>query len=213
MVASAHGAILVNYQFGVPGQETTVETSPVFGPTSVLANLTATPVTDPMGTIGIEISSAATTPPGAPFLRVDPQGNSASAAIALTNNKYFEFTITPNAGFLLDLTSLTFDAARGGGGTPRGYVVRSSLNSFATDLATADLLTVRPTYTPVSIDLSGFADAAGAVTFRVYSYSPGAGSSVDYDNITVNGSVVPEPATGLLGVSGIVLLTVRRRSR
>jgi hypothetical protein len=79
--------------------------------------------------------------------------------------------------------------ARGGAGTPRGYAVRSNADSFATNLSTADVQTVRPTYTPISIDLTGAAfQNLSSLTFRVYSYSPAAGSSLDYDNIVVNGN-------------------------
>jgi hypothetical protein len=49
-------------------------------------------------------------------------------------------------------------------------------------------------------------------TFRIYSYSPATGNSLDYDNITVNGDVVPEPAAaGVLAVAGLAL--VGRHSR
>jgi hypothetical protein len=165
--------------------------------------------------VGIEISSAATTPPNAPFLRLDPQGNSPDLATALTNNKYYQFTLSAAAGFELDLSSLTFDVARGGGGTPRGYAVRSSADGFATNLSTADVLTVRPTYTPISIDLTGAAfQNLPSLTFRVYSYSPAAGSSVDYDNIVVNGnlSVVPEPtASAVLLLGAAAGLGAKRR--
>jgi hypothetical protein len=216
LTPAAHGAVIARYTFGSPGQETTVETSPAFAPTTVAPGVTATPVTDPAGTVAIEISSApagTTVPPGAPFLRIDPQGNSASAPQAITNNKYFQFIITPDAGAELDLTSLTFDVARGGGSTPRGVVVRSSADNFAANLLQQDIGTARPTYTPVSIDLSGasFQNLTAPLTFRVYSYSPAAGSSLDYDNFTLNGVVVPEPAAaGLALVAGLGLLARRR---
>jgi hypothetical protein len=217
LAPAARGAVIARYNFGSAGQETTVETSPAFQPTVVGTGVTATPISDPAGTVGIEISSAATVPPGAPFLRVDPQGNSATAAAAVTNNKYFQFTVTPDPGTELDLTSLTFDVARGGAGTPRGVVVRSSADNFAADLFQQDIGTARPTYTPVSIDLSGpsFQDltAASPLTFRVYSYSPAAGSSLDFDNIVLNGTVVPEPAAaGLALAAGFGLLVRRRRA-
>src|SRR4051812_29380844 len=61
----ADGAVLASYTFGSPGQETTVESSAAFAPSSVAAGLIATPVADPAGTVGIEISSAATAPPSA----------------------------------------------------------------------------------------------------------------------------------------------------
>lgn len=213
----SHSATIARYQFGTPGSETVAETGPGYAATIIGLNAAATSITDPASTIGLEISSAATTPANAPFLRVDTQGTSTSAAEAVTNNKYFQFTITPSSGFFLNSTSLTFDAARGGGATPRGYAVRSSADGFAANLATADLLTVRPTYTPVSIDLSGPAfqnipDSTG-LTFRFYSFAPAAGQSVDYDNITLEGTIAtPEPTSiGLLAFAGSALLGFKRR--
>jgi hypothetical protein len=185
-----------------------VESSPAFAPSSVAAGLIATPVTDPAGTVGIEISSAATTPAGAPFLRLDPQGSSPDAATAVANNKYYEFSLTGDAGNTLNLTNLEFDVMRGGAGTPRGYVVRSSLDSFASNLSQADVETVRPNYTHIIVPLSAL--NVPGVTFRIYSYSPAGGSSLDYDNITVNGDVVPEPSTlGVLALAGLTLLARR----
>lgn len=65
---------------------------------------------------------------------------------------------------------------------------------------------------------TGFQNLTSGLTFRIYSYSPGAGSSVDYDDLTVNGSVVavPEPST-LAGLIALTLLGAvigfRRRMR
>jgi hypothetical protein len=207
----AAGAVLASYTFGNLGEETTVESSPAFAPSSVAAGLIATPVADPNGTVGIEISSAATTPPGAPFLRLDPQGNSPDPATAVTNNKYYEFSLTANAGNTLNLTNIEFDVMRGGGSTPRGYALRSSLDNYASDLSQADVATARPTYTHIIVPLAAL--NVPNVTFRMFSYSPAAGNSLDYDNITVNGDVVPEPsALGVLAVAGLTLLA-RRRGR
>jgi len=232
----AGGALLVQYQFGTTGQETTTETSPVFNPTIVASGVSATAVTDPNNTVGLESSSAATTPANAPFLRLDPQ-NSATApntattpAESLANNKYFQFTITAAPGSDVDLTSLTFDVARGGGGTPRGFFVRTSADNFASGLTVTgnpaltansfgnDVNTARPAYTAVTADLTGaqfqnIQSAVNGLTFRVYAYSPAAGSSLDFDNITINGTAtVPEPASaGVLGLAAMGLLARRRR--
>jgi hypothetical protein len=211
--ALTHGAELLRYNFGLIGQETTVETSPAYGPTISAANLTASPVRDVAGNVAIEISSAATTPVGAPFLRVDPQGNSTTAVAAVAANKYFEFTVTPDSGFALNLDSLAFDVTRGGGSTPRGYSLFSSANNFTTSLAGGDLATARPTYTPVTAALGGTHTGLTApTTFRFYVYAPAAGNSIDFDNFVLNGSVtvVPEPGTislmalGTLGLIGLV---------
>jgi hypothetical protein len=232
LAPAAHGAPLVVYSFGVPGQETTDENSPVFDPTAFAAGTTASRITDPNGVVGLEASSAATTPANAPFLRLDPQGNSADPNAADANNKYFQFTLSALPGQDVDLTNLTFTVHRGGAATPRGIFVRTSADNFASVLplvgnpaltpnATnpngSDVNTARPAQTAVTADLSGAAfqniqNLGSGLTLRFYSYSPGAGSSLDYDDITINGTVapIPEPASlGLLAVAG--LLVLRRR--
>ena len=216
----SQAAELLRYNFGTPGSESTVETAPAFAPTIFGTGLTATPVRDPMSTVGIEISSApagATIPPNAPFLRLDPQGSSTSAAAAIAGNKYFEFTLTPEAGYQFTLDSIAFDVTRGGGSTPRGYVLRSSVDNFTADLAGGDLTTARPTYTPVSVTLgSTYADLTTPVTFRFYNYAPAAGNSIDYDNISLSGTItaVPEPGTlalGALGAFALMAASTKRR--
>ena len=121
------------------------------------------------------------------------------AAEAVTENQYFSVTVTADAGYELDLSSLNFDAARGGSSTPRGYVVRSSVDGYASNIASADIGTAYPTWTPVSIDLTGasYQNLAG-ITFRIYAYAPGTSYTVAFDNIEINGSVVAtgEPPSG-----------------
>ena len=217
-IANIQAAELFRYTFGTTGQETVAETSPAYSPILSAVNLTATPIRDVNGQVGIEISSAATTPVGAPFLRVDPQGNSTRAAGAVTAGKYFEFTVTPDPGFALNLDSLTFDVTRGGGATPRGFQLRGSVDNYTASLAGQDLITARPTYTPITATLpAGYTGVEGPVTFHFYVYAPAAGNSVDWDNIALNGSVVaiPEPGTNALIFSGAIgfaaLLRLKRK--
>ncbi|MDB6130948.1 MAG: endonuclease/exonuclease/phosphatase [Verrucomicrobiales bacterium] len=204
LTTSTRAAVLANYAIGTPGQETTAETGAPYAATTTAQFVTATPIADTAGTIGLECSSAATTPANAPFLRIDPQGNSASAAVAISGNKYFTFTVAPTPGHFLALSSLTFNGTRGGGGTPRGYVVRSSVDNFGADLSGGDFNTARPTYTAVTVDLSGAAyQNLSTITFRIYVYSPGAGSSVDFDDFVVNGTAPAVPDTNIYSPNAV----------
>src|SRR4051794_21139135 len=120
---SAFADTLVKYPIGITGWETTVEVnvSPKFGysPSNVIANISATDISDGAGKVGLEVSSAATTPANAPFLRLDPQGNATSQAAAVANNVYFQFALNAAAGYMINATNLSFNGTRGGGATPR----------------------------------------------------------------------------------------------
>lgn len=126
-----------------------------------------------------------------PNVDARPHNSATTLALAVTNNSYFYLTLTPDTGYELDLTSLTFNVARGGVSTPRGFGIRTSVDSYAADLATADITTVNPTWTAVNISLTGAAFQAltSAITFRFYVYTPEAGYSVDFDDITIGGTV------------------------
>lgn len=121
----------------------------------------------------------------------NPTSGATSASLAISNNSYFFFSITPVAGKQISLTSLTINLARGGAATPRGYDIRSSADDFATTLGTADLSTQRPNWTAVSIDLSGaaFQSLTSTVTFKVFIYAPATTNSVDGDDLIINGTV------------------------
>lgn len=126
-----------------------------------------------------------------PVLQTNPQDGNTSAALAVTNNSYFYLTLTPNSGISYTVSDITFNVARGGASTPRGYAVRSSIDSYATNLATADVSTTRATFTAVTVDLSAnssFQNLTTATTFRFYVYCPNSGNSLDFDAITINGS-------------------------
>jgi hypothetical protein len=136
---------------------------------------------------------------------------------AVGNNQFFQFSLTAATGMELDMSSITFDAARGGASTPRGWVVRSSLDGFSSDIGTDVVPSQNPNLTAFGIDLSGlslFQNVTSQVTFRIYGYAPTTGVGMFYDNIAVHGSVqaVPEPGTlAVLGIGALVALRRRRR--
>lgn len=186
----ARGDVLVQYTFPTPTTDPAQRTGPGFAATTVDDNATATDVS---------LSSALPVPGEnfiddrspmyfRPVLRIDPGANSTNAAQAVANDRYFEFTLTAADGFFLDLDNLMFGAARGGSGTPRGWVLRSSVDGFASNVATADLVTVRADLKLYTVDLSDPAYMGlTEITFRIYSYAPNAGNSVEYVDLTVNG--------------------------
>jgi hypothetical protein len=133
-------------------------------------------------------------------------------------NVYFQFAVAANAEMELDLSTLTFKVAQGGASGPRDYDVRSSIDGYASSLTggVVNIPTVRPTFTPVSINLSGsqFQDLP-AITFRVYVFTPGVSQNVDFDDITLNGeavAAVPEPSALAVLAAGGWMLGRRRRA-
>ena len=152
-------------------------------------------------------------------LQTYPSSGSTSVNSALLNNSYFDIIITAKAGQVLTIGSLAFEAGKGGSGSPRGLFVRSSVDSYATDIFNQVLpLAGQPAPALQTIDLSSFASYhnLSAVDFRFYVYTPNPlGNSVDFRNVTVTESTaVPEPSTYALvslGLGGLAL--IRRRQK
>ena len=117
-----------------------------------------------------------------------PRILSTTAAAAIANDVYVEFTLSAPRSFFL--SRFTFEGARGNTSSPRGMVVRSSLDGYATDLpGGGNFLTVDPTYATRTIDVSSIIDVA-SVTFRMYPYTPSTSNVVVYlDDMRIEGMV------------------------
>ncbi len=160
-----------------------------------------------------------------PVLRLSRVGESTSLTTALGNGSYFSITLTPAT--TLSLTSLTFNAARGGDSANRGLAIFSNAAGF--DVSNASSFTesdaafyvqhfpVQRDFVPAgasfSVDLSAeaYQNLTASVTFYFYTFTPGSGSSMEIDNIVF--MAIPEPSGMLLGGIGMVSLLLRRTRR
>jgi hypothetical protein len=124
-------------------------------------------------------------------------GTNLTAAIDNTNWFSFDLTVGSNVTDL-DLTSLEFNAARGGSTTPRGYGVYVTTPTTTDEevRGATDLLTQRPTWDFQNVPLLSVASlqnltAGQVVTFTIPCYSPTNTGSLEFDDIRVKGKVTP----------------------
>lgn len=198
-------AQLVTYTFGSSASPTTAANS-------VAANLSASAFSGNLG--------SPTTGSGSPVYSAGSGGSFFTASAwtgSAPGSNYFEFTLTPTSGFQFDVTSITFGYRATSTG-PTAFAIRSSNNSYASDLASSTLTNDGTWHASgaISITLSAL---SSATTFRVYgSGASASGGTLRLDDVTVNGTVsaVPEPAaTAALGATAALLAVIvhRRRQR
>ncbi len=142
---------------------------------------------------------------------------------AVGANQYFSFTLTPNAGTPLSLSTLSFDYANystDGTFPTEGFFVRSSVDSFAANTAAGVTAAAGSngmfSTSTISLGAAAFQNLTTAVEFRVYVFDGTTQMTrgAVIDNITVTN--VPEPTTYamlLAGVSCVTILRYRRRVR
>jgi len=149
----------------------------------------------------------------APVLHVNP---ASGATTAPADGSGFPvasyFSITLDSAQLLNIDAVSFNAARGGTSEPRGFVLRSSVTGNQ-NLYQSDVTEVRATFGSYSYNFgTEFQNINGPVTFEFYIYTPGIGASIEFDNITFTGSVVPEPRRMILLSLAGVWVAFRRRN-
>ena len=125
---------------------------------------------------------------------------------AVDPNAYMQFSISPNTGYQLDLMSITLRMRRSTTGSPSGsgptrWVLRSSLDGYATDITSNTITTSHVDYN-ISLG-STFLNRYTTITFRLYGYNvlinSGGLSRLVIDNISIQGigEVLPVSLTGI----------------
>jgi hypothetical protein len=149
---------------------------------------------------------------------LQPVNGDGSLTQAKSLNTYLQFTVTPDAGFTMNLLALSFQADYGWSGAR--FAVLTSLDGFTSAIDDEAVALQQLTLTGYSINLSGptYQNLTAPVTFRIYDYNPatsgGVGPDIGFSNLLLTGTVnaVPEPTTlAMLGIGGLAMLGLRRR--
>jgi hypothetical protein len=136
-----------------------------------------------------------------------------STASSQDTAEYVRFTVVANAGYALDLTALSFSFVRSGNGPANGLV------SIFVDGATTPVgsLSFSPTASSQTLSWSsgtGFPtiSSVSSVELRFYAWGAvDANGNLSFDNVSLDGQVVPEPTNVALSIFGIAVLTIAGR--
>ncbi|WP_431136449.1 T9SS type A sorting domain-containing protein [Psychroserpens mesophilus] len=111
---------------------------------------------------------------------------------AVTDNDYMEFTVTPDSGFDLNISSLEVNIQRSGTG-PREVILRSSLDGFVQNLGGSQSLDDTSASQIITFTFNQN-NISTPITYRFYMRAESDGGSGGFEgtgnDITVNGSVV-----------------------
>lgn len=145
-----------------------------------------------------------------------------STTLDLGISSFFEFTLTPLAGYGIEATSLSFNTRRTANG-PTMVSLRSSLDNFLTSQGGGSLTTTD--WTAINVSTLGLSGLVGdPVTFRIYGAPSASATTATWriDDLVLNATAV-KPMSGvpdtsaptalLAGLSLAGLLFVHRRTR
>ncbi|QKG53134.1 beta strand repeat-containing protein [Hymenobacter sp. BRD67] len=125
------------------------------------------------------------------------KGSSWSQATSPDAGKYIGFSVTPNTGYALTLSSLSYGLVSSGSG-PATYQWYSSLDNFTTPLATV-ASTAAPANTTLTLPAASFGNLTSTISFRLYGYGATASTGTGglLGDLVVNGSVAATSAAVL----------------
>ncbi len=157
------------------------------------------------------------------FMTISSNVSTTGLAAAVTNNVFFNFTVTPVSGASISFDNISGLVRRSATSSVRGFRIISD-KTGSTVLAEDSAVAASrggpfENFTPDSgtLTLSGVSalqNVTTATTFTVF-VNPGSsgtdGRTLDFDSIAVNATVVPEPSTALLSCVGALALLRRKR--
>lgn len=114
-----------------------------------------------------------------------PSSWNTTASVNISDD-YAEYTITANTGFNLSVTGFTFSARRSSSG-PANFSIRSSDDSYVTDLLTGTISTSCNSKggnfaAPITVT------ASSSLTIRIYGYNATSTGNMRMDDVTITGT-------------------------
>jgi len=124
-----------------------------------------------------------------------------STGTANDPTRYVSFTVQAQPGYQLSLTDITFNTY-----LPGSKPDQASVSVFVGGSSVATLPTFTPSASLVTFNFADIGPTSQQVQFRFYGWNAQNKNSVlAFDNVSVNGSVVPEPVNVALGTFGALL--------
>ncbi len=107
----------------------------------------------------------------------------------LDTTAYFEFTLTPVAGYQIDFTNFIYTAQFSTTNGVTTAALRSSLDNYTANIGTATL-----TGTTISLTDTSFQNVSGPITFRLYAWgATNSGATFSVNSFEFNGIVEASP--------------------
>ncbi len=120
---------------------------------------------------------------GEPTLKNNAKTGSFNAA----TSSYFSFSVTPNTGYAVEITGISFAGLKNATG-PTGYTIRTSADGYSTTVGTGSFTTSYGSSKKTHSGLSITGAASTPVTVRIYTHNPlvtGTGGNVFFDDVVI----------------------------
>lgn len=201
LAATAGAEVILQYTF----------TGSVADPSTEASGVSGTAFANSQGSFGYGTATASTTTGGPTAPSVTTAGWSTA------QNNYWSFSLTLNPGLELantpDALSLSFTYRASGTG-PTTYEWQYNSGSGWNSIASG-AMTANSAWQPaINVAAGALAGLDGTIDFRLYGYGTTASAGTwAVDNVTLNGTVIPEPTTMVMMGIGLIGIVFARRLR
>lgn len=203
---SGNAAVLVAYNFN----------SDTLANSTTTVGYAVTSLSFPTATVGVNSVGYAANGAGNRKLLFANTDWEETAALSIAAGQFLTFSMTADSGNTFNLASLALDHSRTNS-APRqlGIYASTNVNPTFTLLQTFSNgnASTPPALGPVDLTNKSIAfNGVSTVSFRLVSFDDNTSPGVaQFDNIVVNGTVVPEPSSFALLLGGLGMLQILRR--